>query len=79
MSVYVDSANIPYGRMIMCHMVADTLEELHKMADDLELKRKWFQDTRHPHYDISKMKKAEALKLGAVEVSNREILAISEK
>ena len=40
MPVYIDNVNIPYGRMIMCHMMADTLEELHKMADTIGIKRK---------------------------------------
>ena len=43
MTVFIDNANIPYKRMIMCHMVADTLEELHIMADAIGVKRKWFQ------------------------------------
>ena len=42
--VYVDDYNAPYGRMTMCHMMADTLEELHAMADKIGIARKWFQD-----------------------------------
>ncbi len=38
------------------HVVADTLEELHKWAKDNKLNRNWFEGTSkcHPHYDIPK-------------------------
>ncbi len=61
----------------MCHMVADTLEELHEMADRIGVARRWFQaNASHPHYDICKAKRAIALSLGAVEVGRRELAAI---
>lgn len=69
MAVYVDDVKIPYGRMFMCHMWADTLEELHAMADKIGVRRKWFQ---HPpkaswdHYDICLTKKAKAVRFGAI-------------
>lgn len=79
MTVYVDNANIQYGRMIMCHMMADSLEELHAMADTIGVSRRWFQDKRYKHYDICKSKKALAIKLGAVEVSSRELIRLFSK
>lgn len=79
MTVYVDDANIPFGRMIMCHMVADTLDESNSMADVIGVNRKWFQDyPRHPHYDISRMKKALALQNGAIEVTSKELITITK-
>lgn len=42
MGVYVDSEFIQYGRMKMCHMVADTEEELEEMATKLGLNLAWW-------------------------------------
>lgn len=75
MSVYVDSARLPYRGMLMCHMTADTLDELHEMAKALGLKRAWFQDKSIPHYDIYQTKRAKAVKLGAIEETSRESVA----
>jgi Protein of unknown function (DUF4031) len=75
--VYVDSANIKYGRMTMCHMLADSLEELHEMADRIGVNRKWFQSkASSPHYDICLSKKALALQFGAKEVGRRELVEV---
>jgi hypothetical protein len=51
-----------------CHLTADTLEELHKFALRLGLRRAYFQDhPRHPHYDITEGRRKLAIKLGAKE------------
>lgn len=72
MPVFVDSANIRYGRMIMCHMVADTPEELHAMAERIGVARKWFQrKASFPHYDICGAMKAKAIASGATELDRR--------
>ena len=43
--------------MKMCHMLADTLDELHAMADRIGVARRHFQtDSSAPHYDICKSK-----------------------
>jgi outer membrane lipoprotein SlyB len=52
-------------------MMADTLDELHEMADCLGLKREWFQGD---HYDISKSKRVQAVKLGAIETTSRDLV-----
>lgn len=71
--VYVDPPVHPFGRMMMCHMMADTTEELLAMADTIGVQRKWIQDagTAREHFDIAKSKRASAIKAGAVEVNSR--------
>lgn len=71
MPVYVDKMKMPYGRMLMSHMLADSLEELHAMADAIGMKREWFQDHNTPHYDVCQEKRAKAIELGAIEVDMR--------
>jgi Protein of unknown function (DUF4031) len=77
MSVYVDNAFIRYGRMLMCHMIADTLPELYSMARELGLSSKWFQSypkASFPHYDISKGVREKAVLLGAIEVDRKQLV-----
>lgn len=76
MAVYVDSGRIPYGQMLMCHMMSDDLDELHAMADKLGLKRSWFQNKSTPHYDICQAKRAKAIKLGAIEADRLKIVEL---
>ncbi|MEQ1934665.1 MAG: DUF4031 domain-containing protein [Fimbriimonadaceae bacterium] len=56
-----------------CHMRADTLDELHAMAEAIGMKRSWFQDKPgFPHYDLVPKRRALAVKRGAKEISARE-------
>lgn len=82
--VYVDNVQIPFksgGRtMKMCHMVADTLDELHSMAAHLGISRRHFQNhTRYPHYDICKSKQTTALQLGAQLADRRTLIEKAKK
>lgn len=72
--VYIYDYNALFGRMKMCHMVADTTEELLKMADVIGVARKWIQypGTYNEHFDICLSKKQLALFNGAQEISARE-------
>lgn len=58
--------------------IADTDGELHAMADQLGLARKWHQKpgTNHSHYDISLGYKARAIKLGAIQINRSELGAM---
>lgn len=77
MSVYVDDVRHRFGQMVMCHLWADTLEELLAMVDKIGVQRKWIQG--HPtlsfgkhknaswvHFDIALSKKALAIQHGAI-------------
>lgn len=76
MAVYVDRFNAAYGRMIMCHMAADTREELLAMADVIGLRRKWIQKagTEYEHFDVSGFMRKRAVRAGAIEVTSRELV-----
>jgi hypothetical protein len=77
MPVYVGNLEFGYGRMKMSHMVADTDDELHAMADKIGLSRKWFQNKKEDglhHYDICKSKKLLAISFGAIQMTDREIV-----
>lgn len=55
----------------MCHMAADTIAELHAMADAIGVARRHYQGppvTKWPCHDICKAKRAVAVRLGALEV-----------
>lgn len=78
MSVYVDDMAAAFGNMVMCHMWADSDEELLAMADKIGVQRKWIQghqtlsfgkykNASWIHFDIAKSKRALANKYGAIQ------------
>jgi hypothetical protein len=78
---YVDTvraypgAGLRYTRF--CHLLADTPEELHAMADELGIPRRFYQD--HPwrwHHDLPEHLRARAVELGAQELTLREVGAL---
>lgn len=82
MSVYVDAVmfhggNAKFKWPRSCHMYADTLEELHAMAEAIGMKRAWFQPDggRLPHYDLVPARRAKAVELGAVQHTRAEMTA----
>jgi hypothetical protein len=69
MTVYVDDVRHSFGRMIMCHLWADTLDELFAMVDRIGVRRQWLQQppkASWAHFDVSLAMKAKALANGAV-------------
>jgi len=79
MAVYVDDmhkvAMGQLGRMKMCHMIADSTDELLAMADAIGVNRKWIQfaGTPREHFDIASSKRALAVQQGAIEITMREL------
>lgn len=79
MAVYVDNVQIKWQGAIWCHLVADTLEELHQFAVLLGLKREWFQDSAsYPHYDIILEQRDRALLMGATLGTRRQIITAAK-
>lgn len=76
--VYVDDMEAKFSYMVMCHMVADTTEELLAMADRIGVQRKWLQKpgTPHEHFDICKSKRALAIRHGAKPISMYDLAII---
>lgn len=75
--VYVDNfyvTGVTYRGMKMCHMIADTTDELLEMVDKIGVQRKWIQHpgTPNEHFDICFSKRVKAVKIGAVEINYRE-------
>lgn len=85
MTTYVDdmhqSAMGGYGRMKMSHMLADTDDELHAMADRIGVARRWWQAPPRysSHYDIALSKRAIAVAAGAIEITIRQAAAMNTR
>lgn len=79
--VYVDDMRAPFGRMIMCHMIADTKKELLRMVDTIGVDRHWIQKEGQwdEHFDIALSKRKLAVKAGAKEIGLRELVMILRK
>ena len=85
MAVFVDdlvtypdsmlSSRVKRAGKSWCHLMADTPEELHGFAARLGLSRTWAQHVGKPteHYDLVPSKRAAAVRLGAHEVTRREM------
>jgi len=81
MACYVDTVRSYPGKGLrfteFCHLLADTRAELHAMADALGIPSRFFQD--HPwrwHHDLPEQLRAQAVALGAVEVTMHEVGAL---
>jgi hypothetical protein len=84
MACYVDTvrdyprAGLRHTRF--CHLLADTREELHAMADALGVPHRYFQD--HPwrwHHDLPDTLRDRAVALGAKELTLHEVGALLKR
>lgn len=75
MAVYVDDMRASFGRMVMCHMIADSTAELVSMAVKIGVHRRWIQKagTAHEHFDIALSKRRLAVAAGAIEIDRRQL------
>jgi Protein of unknown function (DUF4031) len=77
MAVYVDEPVWQRRGRRFCHLVADSPEELAEFAARLGLRRGWLQTKPgqpwKDHYDLPAWARAEAVRLGAFELTMREM------
>lgn len=69
MPVYVDNLRTPYGRMVMCHLLADSDTELLAMVRRIGVATRWHQGD---HFDICLAKRRMAVTAGAIEITARQ-------
>ena len=80
MPVYVDGLktsikNHNWQHDKSCHLVADTLEELHDFAKKINLNMLWFQQRLSiPHYDLTENVRTSAVKAGAIEITEAQLV-----
>ncbi len=76
MAVYVDGLR-DYGwrHGPSCHLIADSVEELIEFAESMGMRREWFQAKSTPHFDLTADGRTAAVAMGAIELTNRELIA----
>jgi hypothetical protein len=74
--VYVDGLR-DYGwrHGPSCHLIADSVEELIEFAESMGMRREWFQAKSTPHFDLTADGRVAAVAMGAVELTNRQLIA----
>ncbi len=69
MAVYVDEAIWDWQGRKWCHLLADSIDELHRFAAKLGLHRLSYQGpprTSAPHYDLTACERRRAITHGAI-------------
>ena len=79
MSVYVDRAKVPFKGQEWCHLMADTLEELHAFAQQMNIDARLFHhDASYPHYDITLEMRSMVIAHGAIDADRQTIIAVGK-
>jgi hypothetical protein len=82
LAVYVDAAIWSWHGLKWCHLLADDLDELHRFAALLGIKRASFQGppkSSTPHYDLTGFERARAIALGAVACDREQIVLVRRR
>ena len=77
MAVYVDDACWPWQGLRWCHLLADDIDELHRFAARLGIRRASYQGppkASTPHYDLTAFERKRAMALGASRAAARRSL-----
>lgn len=70
--LYIDNSYRSTCEGQMCNLTADTLEELHVFARELELNEKLYVDSFIARYSVPKNTRKQAIELGAIPVQYRD-------
>ena len=80
MAVYVDRAKVLFKGREWCHLMADTLDELHDFARMLDIDARLFHRTAsYPHYDITLEMRMMVISHGAIDADRRTIIACGKR
>lgn len=80
MAIYVDFMQIEFKDYKWCHMLADTLQELHDFAALIEVdKRLFHRNASYPHYDVTVQMREIAIEYGAIPAGRKKIIECAKK
>ena len=80
MAIYVDFMQIEFKGYKWCHLLADTLQELHDFAALIELDARLFhRHASYPHYDVTVQMRQTAIKYGAIPADRKKIIECAKK
>ena len=80
MAIYVDFVRIEFREFKWCHMLADTLQELHDFAAWIDVdKRLFHRNASYPHYDITVQMREIAIAHGAIPADRHKIIECAKK
>ncbi len=80
MAIYVDFMCIEFRGHKWCHMLADSLQELHDFAALIEVDERLFhRNASYPHYDVTVQMRLIALENGAITADRKMIIKCAKK